>query len=130
MPDESGKKSKLKFPLPWVMLSHEDVRAVGIPDKTLTGAGSTSWWEFKDKGLFPHLWSARSRGVQLRTCRLLARAGRCRYVAWHAGLATIATPDEVAAAIAERREIRGEWTGPEQQLTAAMAAFHRGKKYP
>lgn len=80
---ESALKSSLKLKvrrwLPgFVLLSHEDVRTVGIPDWSLTGRGRTSWWEFKHATPDFDL-----HGRQKLTMQRLEGAGRAFYVVWY-----------------------------------------------
>ncbi len=82
MKRESALKSafmqQLKQDLPgFVAIRHEDVRTSGTPDLSITGAGRTSWWEFKHAT--PH-WTG--TGIQELICCRLAAAGYCRFVIW------------------------------------------------
>ena len=61
-----------------VVLAHQDIRTVGIPDLSVTGNGRTSWLEFKHGN--PHF---ASQGYQELTCMRLAAGGFCRYVIFH-----------------------------------------------
>lgn len=82
MHDESGLKSALlkqmKILLPgFVVLAHSERVRSGVPDWSVTGAGRTTWWEFKHSA--PDFMS---HGIQELTCLRLAAAGYCRYVVW------------------------------------------------
>lgn len=60
-----------------LVFKHQDVRECGHPDWSVSGGGRTSWWEFKHG-----VPSFDAHGLQLLTCRRLARASFCRYVIW------------------------------------------------
>lgn len=82
MKRESELKSaflhELKRSLPgFEAIRHEDVRTSGTPDLSITGAGRTSWWEFKH--CTPR-WTGHE--LQELMCHRLAVAGYCRYVFW------------------------------------------------
>jgi hypothetical protein len=80
--NETGIRSALveefKSLVGFVLLRHEDIRTVGMPDASLTGYGNTSWMEFKHAT--PDFTSS---GIQELTMLRLAAAGFARYVIWH-----------------------------------------------
>ena len=65
-----------------VWLRHEDVRTAGVPDISITGGGRTLWVE--GKMAMADGISFKARGVQMRTCDRLAKAGLCALVLWGA----------------------------------------------
>jgi len=80
--NETGLRSRqvdaFKLGLPrYVILRHEDVRTVGMPDMSLTGCSKTSWIEFKHGT--PDFTST---GIQELTMLRLDAAGYARYVIW------------------------------------------------
>lgn len=74
-------RDRIKVALPaFYVLSHVDATN-GIPDLSISGNGTTTWWEFKHGT--PDFTS---RGVQVMTCRKLAAASFCRFVVfWENG---------------------------------------------
>jgi hypothetical protein len=72
----------------FVVIRHEDRFTHGIPDMSVTGNKTTSWWEVKHalsiNGREPDF---ESKGIQELTMRRLALAGRAAYVVyWERGL--------------------------------------------
>lgn len=82
--DESDLKSDLvaawgKLHPSWPILRHEDVRSCGIPDISITGNGTTLWVEAK---LIDENEIFKATGVQIDTCKRLARVGKCVLLFW------------------------------------------------
>lgn len=59
----------------FVIFATQDVRTAGIPDLSVEGRGRCTRWEFKRATP-----TFQNRGIQLRTCQLLAVANYCRYI--------------------------------------------------
>jgi hypothetical protein len=74
----------------FVIFKHNQRTGVGVPDISVTGKGSTSWWEVK------HLRGGRliQRGVQSFMMGKLGHAGEARYIMFYDDHTTITDGDQ------------------------------------
>jgi hypothetical protein len=99
----SAFMKKLRERLPKaVVMKHNDLGLIGMPDASVTWAGLTLWLEYKledgprystEEDLTWFANTIRKRlakaPVQLQTCKKLAMAGNCLYMVWYRGIRLI-----------------------------------------
>lgn len=75
---KSQFSTQMKLVLPEYIVQH--FATAGSPDRSITGGGRTTHWEFKHG--VPNF---DCKGDQLLMCRRLNVQGHCRYVVWQEG---------------------------------------------